>query len=142
MISLYDVVLGFDPLDRVEGAISTFLNADWAGAWRKAGPLGLLTEVVACLTAHNAPTIYVSRVNTRGADVERLLKHYGVKVWDRGAWENELYFCVKRRQVKWAEYVLTRAGIATTRTQYEPRNAQWAAQHAGAPIPHNARRPR
>lgn len=130
-----DIVRGFDPIDRIEGAISTFINADWRGAWKRAGIVGVVSEAGACILAHNAPTIYVSRVNARGVDVERLLARYGIKIWDRGAWSTEIYFCVKRRQVKWAEYVLKRAGYTTTRKDHEPRNTEWAARHAGAAIP-------
>lgn len=131
-----DIARYFDPIDRIEGAISAFIRADWSGAMRRHGAVGLLVEFVACLTAHNAPTIRVSRQSTwRGVDVERLLNRYGVKVWDRGASGTELYFCVKRRQVKWAEYVLLRAGVPVTSLPAEPRNSEWAARHAGAVIP-------
>jgi hypothetical protein len=129
-----DIMRGFDPLDRLEGAISTFLNADWHGAWKRGGVVGVISEVGACVLAYNAPTIHVSRANARGADVERLLAEYGIRIWDRGAWKTELYFCVKRRQVKWAEYVLKRAGYTTTREDYDPRNTEWAARHT-TPVP-------
>lgn len=135
-MDILDIARYFDPIDRIEGAISTFINADWKRAWKKSGPLGIASEILACLTAHNSPTIRVSRESSwRGVDVERLLAHYGIRVWDRGASGEELYFCVKRRQVKWAEYVLNRAGVVLTSKAYEPRNAEWAEQHNGAAIP-------
>lgn len=140
MFDLLDIARYFDPIDRFEGAISTFLNADWAGAIRRQGPAGLLTEFTACLTSHNAPTIRVSRQSSwRGIDIERLLTRYGIRVWDRGASGAELYFCVKRRQVKWAEYVLLRAGVPVTSVPAEPRNSQWAAPYSGPP-PQNRQR--
>lgn len=140
MFDLLDIARYFDPIDRFEGAISTFLNADWSGAMRRQGPAGLLTEFMACLTSHNAPTIRISRkTSPPGIDIERLLNRYGVKVWDRGASGAELYFCVKRRQVKWAEYVLLRAGIPVTSSPAEPRNSEWAAQYSDPP-PQNRKR--
>lgn len=135
-MDILDIARYFDPIDRIEGAISTFLNADWRRAWRRAGLLGVASEMVACLTSRNAPTLRVRRgCGWNGQMVEGLLGRYGVKVWDRGASGEELYFCVKRRQVKWAEYVLNRAGVVLTSKAYEPRNAEWAEQHNGAAIP-------
>jgi hypothetical protein len=65
----------------------------------------------------------------RGIDVERLLARHGVKVWDRGIAGDDLYFCVKRRQLKWAEYLLLRAGVPVTSALIEPRNARWAEKY-------------
>lgn len=131
-----DIARYFDPIDRIEGAISAFIRADWSGAMRRRGAVGLLVEFVACLTAHNSPTIRVSRESRwRGIDVERLLARHGIKVWDRGASGTELYFCVKRRQVKWAEYVLLRAGVPLTSALKESRNSEWAQSRLGIPIP-------
>lgn len=105
----------FDVINRFEGALSTLLNADWAGAYRRGGWLGLLAELWDSITGRSAPTIYVARHSSwRGIDIEHLLKRHGVKVWDRGVLGDELYFCVKRRQVRWAEYVLLRAGVSVT----------------------------
>ncbi|MBN1889449.1 MAG: hypothetical protein JW850_15755 [Thermoflexales bacterium] len=111
-----DIPEYFDPINRIEGAVSTFLNADWYGAIERRGLVGgILFEFVACLTNYNAPTIRVARGDWRGIDIERLLRHHGVKVWDRGlANSDEIYFCVKRRQVRWADYVLRRAGVPVT----------------------------
>jgi len=126
-MNLFDLPAYFDFIDRIEGIVSTFLNADWAGAWRRRGAAGLLTEFIACLTAHNAPVIRVSRYSPwRGIDIERLLRRHGVKVWDRGIAGDDLYFCVKRRQARWAEYLLLRAGVPVTSALNEPRNRQYA----------------
>lgn len=131
-----DIFRYFDPIDRIEGAISTFLNADWAKAFQRKGPAGVASEFAACITAYNAPTIRISRhCSWRGLDIERLLFRYGVKVWDRGASGEEFYFCVKRRQVKWAEYVLLRAGIPVTSSLRESRNTEWAARHPANSLP-------
>jgi hypothetical protein len=121
----------FDPIDRIEGAISTFRNADWENAYRARGVAGLLEEFFACVTSYNAPAIRVARgSHWRGIDIERLLKRHGVKVWDRGIAGDELYFCVKRRQIKWAEYLLLRAGVPVTSVLVEPRNANYAERYA------------
>jgi hypothetical protein len=141
-MDLLDIPAYFDPINRIEGAISTFLNADWFGAYHRNGIAGVISEFVACVTSHNAPTIRVSRYSHwRGIDIERLLKRHGVKVWDRGLAGNDLYFCVKRRQVKWAEYILLRAGVPVMSVLTEPRNREWAERYPPGSEP-STRRPR
>lgn len=115
-IDLLDIPEYFDPINRVEGAISTFLNADWKGACRRYGViLGIMIEFVSSVTSYNAPTIRLRRnAGWKGGDVERLLKINGVNVWDRRLEAGDLAFCVKRRQLKWAERVLRRADVPVT----------------------------
>jgi hypothetical protein len=126
-MDLLDIPSYFDPIDRIEGVLSTFRHADWAGAYRRHGVDGVIAEFFACLTAYNAPTIRVWRYSHwRGIDIERLLRRHGVKIWDRGIAGDDLYFCVKRRQVKWAEYLLLRAGVPVTSVLVEPRNRAYA----------------
>ena len=144
-MDLLDIPAYFDPIDRLEGAVSTFLNADWEGAYRRNGFPGLLSELLACVTSYNAPTIRVSRhSHWRGIDIERLLRRHGVRVWDRGLAGDDLYFCVKRRQVKWAEYLLLRAGVPVTSVLTEPRNRTYTEQYApgSEPPSRNNRNPR
>lgn len=130
-MDLLDIPEYFDPINRIEGALSTFLNADWVGAYRQYGLMGVMSEFMACVTSQNAPTIKVSRYSHwRGIDIERLLHRHGVKVWDRGLAGDNLYFCVKRRQVKWAEYLLLRAGVPVTSVLTEPRNRKYTERYA------------
>lgn len=125
-----DLPAYFDPINRLEGMISTFRNANWNNAYAQRGVVGWMDEFCACVTARNAPTIRVARGSPwRGIDIERLLDRHGVKVWDRGIAGDELYFCVKRRQVKWAEYLLLRAGVPVTSALSEPRNTDWAEKY-------------
>ena len=129
-MDLLDIPEYFDPISRIEGAVSTFVNADWLGAYHRNGITGVISEFVACVTSRNAPTIQVSRYSHwRGIDIERLLARHGVKVWDRGLAGHNLYFCVKRRQVRWAEYLLLRAGVPVTSVLTEPRNYDYAERY-------------
>jgi hypothetical protein len=135
-----DLPAYFDPINRIEGVISTFGNANWKDTYTKHSIVGVIDEFFACLTSSNAPTICVSRYSHwRGIDIERLLYRHGVKVWDRGIAGDELYFCVKRRQVKWAEYLLLRAGVPVTSVLNEPRNAEWAASYPPGSEPPNSK---
>jgi hypothetical protein len=141
-MDLLDLPAYFDPIDRIEGAISTFVNADWKGAYRRGGLVGLAAEFVACITSHNAPTIYVERnSHWRGIDIERLLRRHGVKIWDRGIAGDNLYFCVKRRQAKWTEYLLLRAGVPVVGPIFDARNSIYANRYEpGSEPPRRSRK--
>ena len=139
-MGMFDEPVFFDPINRVEGLLSTFRNADWHNAYNQRGINGLVDEFFACITSSNAPTICISRFSHwRGIDIERLLYRHGVKVWDRGIAGDELYFCVKRRQVQWAEYLLLRAGVPVTSVLNEPRNAEWEASYPPGSEPPNSK---
>jgi hypothetical protein len=121
-----DIPSYFDPINRIEGVISTFRYADWEGAYQRDGIDGVVSEFWACVTSSNAPTIHVSRYSSwSGIEIERLLGRHGVRVWDRGISGDDMIFCVKRRQVEWAEYLLLRAGVPVKSLLNEPRNLEW-----------------
>jgi len=135
---ILDIVSALDLLDRLEGVISSFINADWAGSRRRHGSTGTIVEVISTVTFHNAPTIRISRMCTwSGLAIEQLLFRHGVRVWDRGVTSQEIFFRVKRRQVKWAEYLLLRAGVPVVSVLVEPRNSDWAAGYAPGSEPPN-----
>lgn len=52
-----------------------------------------------------------------------LLNHYGVAVYGRTHDSQNMYFKVKKRQARWAEYVLTQAGVEMKNPPYDSRNA-------------------
>ena len=133
-----DVLDKLDLIDRIEGVISTFLNADWFGAYSRNGPYGIISEFLDCLTAQNAPLIRVSRESIlSGVKIEKLLKRHGVKVWNRGVTGDTLYFRVKLRQVEWAEYLLLRAGVPVTSALVEPRNRDYTQGYPAGSEPPN-----
>ena len=73
-----------------------------------------------------------------GRDVEMMLRRYGVHIWGREAGPGtQRGFLVKRGQAVWAEYVMCRAGVPLTSPLLDPRNAQYAVNHAqdGMPVP-------
>lgn len=135
---ILDVLSVFDWIDRLEGLISTIANADWRSAHQRDGAKGVMSESFSTLTYHNAPMIRVSRFSSwSGLAIERLLHRHGVKIWDRGVTSQELFFRVKRRQVKWAEYLLLRAGVPIIGVLVEPRNTDWAAGYPPGSEPPN-----
>lgn len=71
-----------------------------------------------------------------GAQVEMLLRQYGIRIWGRDIHDpEELAFLVKRSQAVWAEYILCRAGVPLTGKLLDPRNAQYRQQHAPGSMP-------
>jgi hypothetical protein len=129
----------FDVISRIEGFVSGFINANWQGAFQRAGIAGIAAEFTASLTTRNTWLFYVPRnCGWRGIDLERMLEKYGVKIWDRGFTHECFTFRVKRRQANWAEYLLRRRGIPVSSLRFNPLNDEYARRHApGSEPPKN-----
>jgi hypothetical protein len=143
MAGVLETLSHLDVLNRFEGVVSTFLNADWDGARRRDGLPGLLHELGACVTRQNSWTIYVPcNSGWRGIDIERLLRRYGVKIWDRAFTRDCITFRVKRRQANWAEYLLWRKGIPVCSRPFDPRNRIYGERYPpGSEPPTGGKRP-
>lgn len=63
------------------------------------------------------------------SDVERILKRYGVAVYGRTHDANHMYFHVKKRQARWAEYLLLHAGVELHSPLFDQRNPGYVAAH-------------
>jgi len=71
-----------------------------------------------------------------GAQVEMLLRQYGIRVWGREVDDrHELALLVKRRQAVWAEYILCRAGVPLTSPLLDPRNEAYRQHHPQGSMP-------
>lgn len=46
------------------------------------------------------------------AEIEAMLSKYGIAVYGRTHDANHLYFLVKKRQARWADYLMRNAGVA------------------------------
>jgi len=134
-----DAVAMADWVDRVEGVLSSFRYADWAGAYERAGIRGLLVEFLRTLVGSNRYRIQFRRfAGFNGGQVERMLRHYGVRLWGRGFTpgpEGTLYFYVKRSQADWADYLLRRWGVPVVSPPPDPRNPQYVARHEVGSLP-------
>lgn len=97
-----------DLIDRAEGIISTFRYADWDGARKRHGALGVVCEFIASCFKWNAPQLTCSDEVWNGNKIEQKLDEYGVKIWDRGMTANgkDVTFRVKARQRVWAEQLM------------------------------------
>ncbi len=138
-----DFLAMMDLVDWVEGIVSTFRYTDWNGAFQRGGIPGVFNEFLASVGGANAWTLSIQRnAGWSGIDAERLLARHGVRVWGRWFIEDNLLFCVKKRQARWAEYLLLRRGIPVTSGPFDPRNLQYAERYApGSEPPHRRARP-
>ncbi|MGE5265613.1 MAG: hypothetical protein ACM3S0_19725, partial [Acidobacteriota bacterium] len=97
----------------------------------RAGIVGVIGELGACFTAANCWTMWVYRDGGwSGIEIERLLMRHGVRVWGRGFSGDRIFFRVKRRQARWAEYLLLRRGIAVAGIAFDSRNQDYARDYA------------
>lgn len=76
-------------------------------------------------------------------EAREILKGYGVDTFWYGFDSQKMYFRVKNRQARWAEYVLLHAGVELLNPTFDQRNPGYAASHAPGwmPRPWSAGRP-
>ncbi len=56
-----------------------------------------------------------------GREIEQMLHRYGVKIWDRNFSKDSLFFRVKFKQARWAEYLLRRARVPVLSHPFQHR---------------------
>lgn len=61
----------------------------------------------------------------RPIDVERLLRRHGIRIWGRGYDGKEVYFRTKRKQARWAEYLMASQGVPLTSEWINPSLAMF-----------------
>ncbi len=113
---LDDYVLGpLNLLDRIEGLL--------VGLWH--GDLGY--------------ELAIPRADKDGDfslnEVRALLAKYGVVTYGRRFDARNMYIRVKKRQARWAEYILLHAGVELRNPIFERRNPGYVAQHAPGWMP-------
>ncbi len=141
MPDLLDTIAHLDVVDPVDGFLSTFRYADWKGAYRRAGIVGIVGEFIASLTAINCWTVWVQRhAGWSGVEVEELLGRHGVRIWGRGFVGERIFFRVKKRQARWAEYLLLRRGVPVTNKPFDSRNLDYADRYAPGSEPPTRKR--
>lgn len=71
----------------------------------------------------------------RMSDAIRILEGYGVDTFWYGFDSQKMYFRVKKRQARWAEYILLHAGVELLNPAFDHRNAGYAASHSPGWMP-------
>ena len=69
------------------------------------------------------------------SEVEELLTRYGIAVYGRTFDATYKYFLVKKRQAKWAEYLMLHAGVQLHGPLVDYRNAHYVSEHASGWMP-------
>lgn len=64
-----------------------------------------------------------------------ILKGYGVDTFWFGFDSQNMYFRVKKRQARWAEYILLHAGVELLNPAFDHRNAGYTADHTPGWMP-------
>ena len=80
-------------------------------------------------------TFYIDRrCPFSGLQIENLLTSHGIRVWGKMIVFNDIMVTVRRRQAKWAQYLLERAGVpiqsgtefcASSRFVFRPPETLW-----------------
>jgi hypothetical protein len=68
-------------------------------------------------------------------EMREILSTYGVTTYGRRFDSQNMYIRVKKRQARWAEYVLLHAGVELLNPAFDHRNAGYAANHAPGWMP-------
>lgn len=130
---LEDIILTLSSLDVIEKFLGVFWNvrhADWRGARNSGGGAGLATEVLSATVGKSSWRFEIPRgQGLSGADIERIMNQYGITVWNRGVNKHSYFFNVKKRQARWAEYLIMQKGIRVTSKPYDERNSSYQDKH-------------
>ena len=130
MSNLLSLLDAFNWIDRVTGMISSFAHADWKGATRKSGPLGVIGEAGSTALGANTWTFRVSRDSSwSGADVEKFLQALRRDRLGPARDQRSLHLHRQGRQANWAEYLLQRRGIPVEGRSHNAKNAVYAQAH-------------
>ena len=68
-------------------------------------------------------------------EMRDILRKYGVATYGRRFDSQNMYIRVKKRQARWAEYVLLHAGVDLLNPAFDHRNAGYAASHVPGWMP-------
>jgi len=136
LMAFLDDVLGLaNWVDRLEGLIMSLRYGDYVRA-REHGLLALLGEVGSSVLTTNTCRFALRRSGRYSLhEVEALLKRYGIPIFGRTHDAKALYFHVKKRQARWAEYILLHAGVELLNPPLDPRHDEYVARHAPGYMP-------
>jgi len=113
-VSLLESLSCFDWISPCIAIVQGVLNGDALGA--------------------NSWTFYVPLDNSwTGAQLEILLKRHGVKIWARLIHRGDIHFRVHKKQAKWGEYVLLRAGVPLKYRLYSESNLRYVHPQPSRP---------
>ena len=100
------------------------------------GPMNLITKAQGFLAGiwyrDMGRRFAIQRADKGGShsllEVEAMLKKYGIPTYGGGHNSREMIFRVKNRQARWAEYILTQAGVDVTTPTVDRHNPGYAGR--------------
>lgn len=130
-----DVVGRLNFIDRLEGLVMALRHGNYQEA-AKGGLLGYAGEAASSLAGANTFRFALLRSGNHSLnDVEALLKGYGVPIFGRTHDATCMYFSVKKRQARWAEYVMLQAGVELNNATFDRRNPGYVGTHGPGWMP-------
>ena len=124
---LHDVLGRLNYIDRIEGLFSAIRHGDYRHTGGITGILGELTKSVSGTNTHkfSIPRRGDHSLN----EVEAQLRKYGITVFGRTHDGSYMHFHVKRRQARWAEYIMLHAGVELVGPLFDSRNVVYKDRH-------------
>ena len=107
------------------------------------GPLNIIDRLEGLLKAtryqERGYRMTIPRVDKGGrhslAAVQQLLQQYGVVTYGHTHDGQSIHFSVKKRQARWAEYLLLHAGVELTSATFDERNPGYVDMHEAGWMP-------
>ena len=136
LLDLYDDFVGpmnlFGRLDRVVKSL-TYANYKRAA---KSGAGGVTKEVIGSITGLNATRFALLRSGKYSPrQVDDLLRKYGIPTFGSLHDSRCFYFSVKKRQARWAEYIMLNAGVELANPTFDRRNPGYVGRHGPGWMP-------
>ncbi len=133
---VFDSIAGpLDIGDRVLGLIAAIRHGNYRAAGQH-GPVGIAHEVARSAVGSNIQRFTVPRgTNFNFLTVRRLLGKYGIAAFGRTYDAKYFYFSVKKRQARWAEYVMLNAGVELANPTFDRRNPGYVGRHGPGWMP-------
>ncbi len=134
--NLFDDLLGpLNIIDRMEGLVSAIRYGNYRRA-RRHGAVGVSAELVRSVFGVNTARFALIRDGDHSlVEVEKLLKRYGIPVFGRTHDSENMYFSVKKRQARWAEYIMLNAGIDLANPTFDMHNPGYVGRHGPGWMP-------
>ena len=132
-VLLHDVLGRLNYIDRIEGLFSALWHGDYKHA---EGVTGILRELTMSVSGSNTHKFSIQRRGSHSLnEVEAQLRKYGITVFGRTHDGQHMHFYVKRRQARWAEYLMLHAGVEFDGPLFDSRNATYRDNHTPGWMP-------
>lgn len=136
LLDLYDDFVGpMNLIGRLDRVVKSLAYANYKHA-AKNGAGGVTKEVIGSLTGFNATRFALLRSGKYSPrQVDDLLRKYGIPTFGSLHDSGCFYFSVKKRQARWAEYIMLNAGVELANSTFDRRNPGYVGRHGPGWMP-------